>query len=123
MALTDSLDELITSGSITPQLAMRILSEFDKVMTDHLSKSIKAKTVLRVCDHLFFPSVLFGFGEREKKRELISGFCLSRDIYQRIGSVTTYGPFSSRMHNSRWKEMKWYKHQRSKLLHVRAQRL
>lgn len=27
MALTDSLDELITSGSITPQLAMKILQQ------------------------------------------------------------------------------------------------
>jgi transcription initiation factor TFIIA small subunit len=27
MALTDSLDELITSGAITPQLAMKVLSQ------------------------------------------------------------------------------------------------
>lgn len=27
MALTDSLDELITSGSITPQLAMKVLMQ------------------------------------------------------------------------------------------------
>ena len=27
MALTDSLDELITNGSITPQLAMRVLQQ------------------------------------------------------------------------------------------------
>ena len=27
MALTDSLDELITSGSITPQLAMKVLQQ------------------------------------------------------------------------------------------------
>lgn len=27
MALTDSLDELITSGAITPQLAMRVLQQ------------------------------------------------------------------------------------------------
>ena len=27
MALTDSLDELITSGAITPQLAMKVLMQ------------------------------------------------------------------------------------------------
>ena len=27
MALTDSLDELITSGKITPQLAMKVLQQ------------------------------------------------------------------------------------------------
>ena len=27
MALTDSLDELITNGSITPQLAMKVLQQ------------------------------------------------------------------------------------------------
>ena len=31
MALTDSLDELITSGSITPQLAMKVLQQVRRV--------------------------------------------------------------------------------------------
>lgn len=30
MALTDSLDELITSGAITPQLAMKVLQQVDE---------------------------------------------------------------------------------------------
>jgi hypothetical protein len=30
MALTDSLDELITSGAITPQLAMKVLQQVCK---------------------------------------------------------------------------------------------
>jgi len=30
MALTDSLDELITSGAITPQLAMKVLQQVDQ---------------------------------------------------------------------------------------------
>ena len=30
MALTDSLDELITSGAITPQLAMKVLQQVRK---------------------------------------------------------------------------------------------
>lgn len=32
MALTDSLDELITSGAITPQLAMKVLQQVDIYM-------------------------------------------------------------------------------------------
>ena len=31
MALTDSLDELITSGAITPQLAMKVLQQVLRV--------------------------------------------------------------------------------------------
>lgn len=34
MALTDSLDELITSGAITPQLAMKVLQQ---VFVDSMS--------------------------------------------------------------------------------------
>ncbi|KAJ7055610.1 Gtf2a2 protein [Mycena amicta] len=50
MALTDSLDELITSGAITPQLAMKVLQQFDKSLADTLVKSVKAKsTLIAVC--------------------------------------------------------------------------
>ncbi|KAJ3710485.1 transcription initiation factor IIA gamma subunit [Lentinula raphanica] len=47
MALTDSLDELITSGSITPQLAMKVLQQFDKSLADTMVKLVKNKTALR----------------------------------------------------------------------------
>jgi len=33
MALTDSLDELITSGAITPQLAMKVLQQVGACLT------------------------------------------------------------------------------------------
>lgn len=65
MALTDSLDELITSGSITPQLAMKVLQQvrisleapqlhltgsfqFDKCLADIMVKQVKTKTTLKV---------------------------------------------------------------------------
>ena len=65
MALTDSLDELITSGSITPQLAMKVLqqvrrpqarsrchpltrAQFDKSLADTMVKQVKTKTTLKV---------------------------------------------------------------------------
>ncbi|KAF8526613.1 transcription initiation factor IIA, gamma subunit, helical domain-containing protein [Hysterangium stoloniferum] len=60
MALTDSLDELITSGAITPQLAMKVLTQFDKSLTETLSKQVKTKTSLkghlktyRLCDDVW----------------------------------------------------------------------
>ncbi|KAI0037224.1 transcription initiation factor IIA, gamma subunit, helical domain-containing protein [Vararia minispora EC-137] len=60
MALTDSLDELITSGAITPQLAMKVLQQFDKSLADTLVKQVKTKTNLkghlhtyRLCDDVW----------------------------------------------------------------------
>lgn len=60
MALTDSLDELITSGAITPQLAMKVLLQFDKSLADALVKIVKTKTSLkghlktyRLCDDVW----------------------------------------------------------------------
>ncbi|ESK94523.1 transcription initiation factor iia gamma chain [Moniliophthora roreri MCA 2997] len=60
MALTDSLDELITAGSITPQLAMKVLQQFDKSLADIMAKQVKNKTSLkghlhtyRLCDDVW----------------------------------------------------------------------
>ncbi|KAL0949236.1 hypothetical protein HGRIS_009314 [Hohenbuehelia grisea] len=60
MALTDSLDELITAGQITPQLAMKVLQQFDKSITDTIIKQVKNKTTLkghlhtyRLCDDVW----------------------------------------------------------------------
>ncbi|KAG2054326.1 transcription initiation factor IIA, gamma subunit [Suillus hirtellus] len=60
MALTDSLDELITSGAITPQLAMKVLQQFDKSLADTMVKQVKTKTALkgnlrtyRLCDDVW----------------------------------------------------------------------
>ncbi|KAI4519757.1 transcription initiation factor IIA, gamma subunit [Schizophyllum commune Tattone D] len=60
MALTDSLDELITSGAITPQLAMKVLQQFDKSLADTMANSLRAKATLkghlktyRLCDDVW----------------------------------------------------------------------
>ncbi|KAF9029143.1 transcription initiation factor IIA gamma subunit [Hymenopellis radicata] len=60
MALTDSLDELITSGAITPQLAMKVLQQFDKSLADTMVRQVKHKTTLkghlhtyRLCDDVW----------------------------------------------------------------------
>jgi transcription initiation factor TFIIA small subunit len=48
MALTDSLDELIQSGHINPQLAMRVLMTFDRSISESLSQLVKNKANIKV---------------------------------------------------------------------------
>lgn len=43
IALADSLDSLISSNEITPQLAVRIMERYDKAVCDVISKQVKAK--------------------------------------------------------------------------------
>ncbi|KAJ1873195.1 Transcription initiation factor IIA subunit 2 [Coemansia sp. RSA 1722] len=47
MALTDSLDELIQAGHITPQLAIQVLGQFDRSISEALSTKVKAKAVIK----------------------------------------------------------------------------
>ena len=46
--LTDALDELIQSEQITPQLAMRVLSQYDRSMTDALASRIRSRAIFKV---------------------------------------------------------------------------
>ncbi|KAI8601686.1 transcription initiation factor IIA, gamma subunit, helical domain-containing protein [Dissophora ornata] len=41
LALIDSLDELIQSGHINPQLAMRVLAQFDMSIAEALSTRVR----------------------------------------------------------------------------------
>ncbi|KAJ1947621.1 Transcription initiation factor IIA subunit 2 [Linderina pennispora] len=47
MALTDSLDELIQAGHITPQLAIQVLEQYDKSISEALANKVKAKAMLK----------------------------------------------------------------------------
>ena len=49
--LTDALDELIQSEQITPQLAMRVLSQYDRSMTDALASRIRSRAIFKVLAH------------------------------------------------------------------------
>jgi len=60
MALTDALDELISEGRIAPQLAMKILCNFDKHVTEVLAQNVKANLhfkgnldTYRFCDEVW----------------------------------------------------------------------
>jgi hypothetical protein len=48
LALTDTLDDLISDDRINPQLAIRILMNFDQAMTEGLQKHVKARLSFKV---------------------------------------------------------------------------
>jgi transcription initiation factor TFIIA small subunit len=47
--LTDTLDDLINEGRIEPQLAMKILSTFDRVITEVLADKVRTRLTFKVC--------------------------------------------------------------------------
>lgn len=47
-ALTDTLDSLITERRIEPQLAMKILINFDKAVADGLADKVKTRLTFKV---------------------------------------------------------------------------
>ena len=59
ITLQDSLDELISSQQITPDLALKVLKQFDSSMSTHLSRvrtryNFKGKLrVYRFCDNVW----------------------------------------------------------------------
>lgn len=46
--LTDTLDDLITDHRIDPQLAMKILANFDRAIADVLQEKVKARLTFKV---------------------------------------------------------------------------
>jgi len=48
LALTDTLDDLISEERIHPQLAMKILGNFDQAITEALQKNVKARLTFKV---------------------------------------------------------------------------
>lgn len=48
LALTDTLDDLISEERINPQLAMKILGNFDQAITEALQKNVKSRLSFKV---------------------------------------------------------------------------
>lgn len=48
MALTDTLDDLISERRIEPQLAMKILANFDRSIAEVLNDKVKARLTFKV---------------------------------------------------------------------------
>ncbi|KAL2862266.1 transcription initiation factor IIA subunit gamma [Aspergillus lucknowensis] len=60
LSLTDTLDDLINEGRIEPQLAMKILSTFDRVITEVLAEKVRTRLTFkghldtyRFCDEVW----------------------------------------------------------------------
>ncbi|KAK6928947.1 Transcription initiation factor IIA, gamma subunit, C-terminal, partial [Dillenia turbinata] len=60
MCLTETLDEMVQSGSLSPDLAIQVLVQFDKSMIEALESQIKSKVSIkghlhtyRFCDNVW----------------------------------------------------------------------
>ena len=47
-SLTEALDELIQNQQITPQLAMRVLFQFDRSISESLNSSVRGRCTIKV---------------------------------------------------------------------------
>lgn len=52
--LTDALDDLIGAERMDPQLAMKVLMQFDRVITEALNEKVKARLTFKVNILLFW---------------------------------------------------------------------
>ncbi|KAI3317426.1 transcription initiation factor iia small chain [Xylariaceae sp. AK1471] len=59
-ALTDTLDDLITQNNIDPQLAMKVLANFDRAITEVLQDKVRSRLTFkgsldtyRFCDEVW----------------------------------------------------------------------
>lgn len=54
LALTDALDELVQNQQLTPNLGLKVMSQFDKVMTEALNNKVKVRANLKVNEFVLF---------------------------------------------------------------------
>ena len=48
MSLIDTLDEMVHTGRIEPQTAMKVMTSFDKAITEVLADKVKARMTFKV---------------------------------------------------------------------------
>jgi transcription initiation factor TFIIA small subunit len=48
LTLTDALDDLIGTERIDPQLAMKVLTQFDRIVAEALNEKVKARLSFKV---------------------------------------------------------------------------
>lgn len=53
LSLTDTLDELIQDGHIDPQMAMKILLQYDHSMAEFLHSKVKSRATIRGHLHIY----------------------------------------------------------------------
>jgi transcription initiation factor TFIIA small subunit len=47
-SLVDTIDDLIEDGRIEPQLALRVLANFDRVVSETLAEKVKGRLTFKV---------------------------------------------------------------------------
>ncbi|KAK7858551.1 transcription initiation factor iia subunit 2 [Quercus suber] len=83
MCLTETLDEMVNSGTLSPELAIQVLVQFDKSMTEALESQVKSKVTIKG------GPILVG--------ALHISLASHRDICTLTDFATMYGPSSYRM--------------------------
>ena len=83
MALINTLDDLIDDERINPQVAVKVLANFDQAMTEALQRHVKARMSFRVSRLTLFPRAICGL------KLLLTRH---RGHWTRTGSATRCGP-------------------------------
>lgn len=99
LALIDSLDELVHSGRIEPQLAMKVIATFDKSITEVLADKVKTRLNFKVRACCEFATK--NQNQKTKKKNispsLLMHSCVARVTWTPIGSAMKSGPSLSKM--------------------------
>ncbi|KAL2937904.1 Transcription initiation factor IIA subunit 2 [Bienertia sinuspersici] len=48
MCLTETLDGMVQNGTLSPELAIQVLVQFDKSMTEALEAQVKTKVTIKI---------------------------------------------------------------------------
>ncbi|KAL5228339.1 hypothetical protein ABZP36_016604 [Zizania latifolia] len=79
MCLTETLDDMVSSGALSPELAIQVLVQFDKSMTSALEHEVKSKVSVkghlhtyRFCDNVWTFILTDATFKNEETTETIS---------------------------------------------------
>lgn len=104
--LTDTLDDLITDHRIDPQLAMKILANFDRAIADVLQEKVKARLTFKVRNTSWMRR-LHGWRDSFRTSKADTRHLFAPTHYRarsiRTASATRYGLSSSRTSPSKWR--------------------
>ncbi|KAI7754529.1 hypothetical protein M8C21_028899 [Ambrosia artemisiifolia] len=81
MCLTETLDEMVSNGILTPDLAIQVLVQFDKSMTEALDSQVKSKVTIKGEDDSLPKSESF------RNWEYAFFHCAFLQFYQSLGLV------------------------------------
>lgn len=101
-ALTDTLDDLIQDHRIDPQLAMKILANFDRAIAEVLQEKVRSRLTFKVMMTRNHKSSSAAFHPKDPRAHppfyQTSAYQGSscRVVSTRIDSATKFGPSSSR---------------------------